>query len=572
MQPAQALRAKLERIDGRDYGACQSLKGEYAWPEFELLINQIPKDPYAPPHTGIYRIRVDHAYLGIPADVFDSTTAGIAYRDLLARRFSAKAGEISGRGRGTGYSGVITLDTPAQAILDRSAVVFTPDGVEVRFFIGLPAKGRRINGPLARTMLFEELPAIVRAALHALDPAAVEGHIHAAQDAAHLRGELESLSLVAFVADGSILPRESGTSDKPLQAEEAVVFCSPESLRVSVDLPHAGTVTGLGIPRGVTLIVGGGYHGKSTLLHAIESGIYNHIPGDGRELCAADPGTVKIRAYSGRWVASVDISSFIDKLPFKRDTSRFSTPNASGSTSQAASIVEALEMDARVLLMDEDTCASNFMIRDRKMQELVGKEDEPITPYIERVRQLYEQRGVSSVLVLGGVGDYFEVADTVIQMLRYEPFDVTGEARQIALDSPEKRIREHADNPKSAGTRFLDSDSVDPLNNYGKRSVFATEPYRIHFGASTIDLTDVEQIVELSQTKAIAQAIEHLGKTNDGLIPIKEAIARCLGVVKEEGLDGLSPRISANFAQFRDIELACALNRLRSARITQGPG
>jgi predicted ABC-class ATPase len=278
---------------------------------------------------------------------------------------------------------------------------------------------------------------------------------------------------------------------------------------------------------------------------------------------------VKVRAYSGRWVASVDISSFIDNLPLKLDTRRFSTENASGSTSQAAGIVEALELDARVLLMDEDTCASNFMIRDRKMQELVAREDEPITPYIERVRQLYEQSGVSSVLVLGGVGDYFEVADTVIQMLRYEPFDVTETARKIVRDCPEKRRREHPDSPRPAGTRFLESGSVDPLNRYGKRSVFATEPYRINFGAATIDLTDVEQIVELSQTKAIAQAIEYLGKTNDGLVPIKEAIGRCMRVVEEKGLDGLAPRISGHFARFRDIELACALNRLRSARITQ---
>jgi predicted ABC-class ATPase len=219
--------------------------------------------------------------------------------------------------------------------------------------------------------------------------------------------------------------------------------------------------------------------------------------------------------------------------------------------------------------MDEDTCASNFMIRDRKMQELVGREDEPITPYIERVRQLYEQSGVSSVLVLGGVGDYFEVADTVIQMLRYQPLDVTEAARKIALDSREKRRREHTDNPRPAGTRLVHPDSIDPLNRYGKRSVYATEPHRINFGAAAIDLTDVEQIVELSQTKAIAQAIEYLGKTNDGPLPIKEAIARCLQAVKEKGLDGLSPRISGHFAQFRDIELACALNRLRSARIAQ---
>ena len=569
MQSVQVLRNKLASIDGKDYGACQSLKGEYAYPDFELLITQIPKDPYAPPHTGIYRIRVRHGYLGIQPDVFDSPIAGIAYRDFLARRFSEKAEQISRRGRGTGYSGLITLDTPTQAILDRSAVVFTPDGVEVRFFIGLPARGRKINGRLAETMLFEELPAIVRGALHALNPAEVQRHINAAEDSEHLREMLGSLGLIAFIADGSILPRRSGTSDQPLQTEDTVVFRSPESLRVSVELPHAGMVTGLGIPQGVSLIVGGGYHGKSTLLHAIESGIYNHIPGDGRELCVADPRAVKVRAYSGRRVSSVDISSFIDNLPFKRDTSRFSTANASGSTSQAASIVEALEMDARVLLMDEDTCASNFMIRDRKMQELVGREDEPITPYIERVRRLYEQGGVSSVMVLGGVGDYFEVADTVIQMLHYEPLDVTIAARKIAKDSQEKRRWEHQNNPGPSGVRFLDSDSIDPLNQYGKKSIYATEVYRIHFGKTTIDLTDVEQIVEISQTKAITQAIDYLGKMNSGPVPITESIVRCMQVMREKGLDGLSPKISGHFAQFRDIELSCALNRLRTAQITQ---
>jgi len=243
------------------------------------------------------------------------------------------------------------------------------------------------NPAWLETMLFEERPAIVQGAPKGLDSAAVEQHINIAENAEYLRGKLESLNLVAFIADGAILPRQSGASDEPLPAEDAVVFHSPESLRVCVELPRAGTVTGLGISRGVTLIVGGGYHGKSTLLHAIESGIYNHIPGDGRERCVVDPRAVKVRAYSGRSVASVDISGFIDNLPFKRDTTRFSTENASGSTSQAASIMEALEMEARVLLMDEDTCASNFMIRNRKMQDLVSKNDEPITPYIERVRQ-----------------------------------------------------------------------------------------------------------------------------------------------------------------------------------------
>jgi predicted ABC-class ATPase len=569
MQPSQALHGRLKNVNGKDYGAYQSLKGEYAYPDFELFITQIPKDPYAPPHTGIYRIRVSHTYLSIPTRLFDTKIAGVAYRDFLARMFSATADQVSERGRGTGYSGLITLDTPAQAILNRSAVAFTDEGVEVRFFMGLPANGRRINARVADSMLFEELPVIVQQAFGTLDLGTVRRHIETAEGAECLRAKLEELGLVAFIADGSILPRKSGTSDEPMKEKDAVVFRSPESLRVSLELPYVGYITGLGIPHGVTLIVGGGYHGKSTLLHAIETGIYNHIPGDGRELCAADSRAVKIRAYSGRSVASADISGFIDNLPFERDTTRFSTPNASGSTSQAASIVEALEMDARVLLMDEDTCAANFMIRDRKMQELVKKEDEPITPYIDRVRSLYEEKGVSSVMVLGGVGDYFEVADTVIQMVRYEPHDVTASAKRIVQESPAKRRQEHQEYPRQAGERFVHTESIDPFNEYGKKSVYTTEINRIHFGTTTIDLTDVEQIAELSQSKAIAQAILFLRSLSTEPAPMKVLIDRCMQVMEEKGLDGLSERISGHLAQFRDIELACALNRLRTLQIQQ---
>jgi predicted ABC-class ATPase len=570
MQSSQVLRDKLQNIDSKDYGAYQSLKGEYAYPDFELLITQIPKDPYAPPHTGIYRIRVSHTYLGIPTRFFDAKITGVAYRDFLARMFSQTAKRVAERGRGTGHSGLITLDTPAQAILDRSAVVFTADGVEVRFFMGLPANGRRINARVADTMLFEELPTIVQQAFGALDSGSVLRHIEAAEDAECLRAKLEELGLVAFIADGSILPRRSGTSDEPMEEKDAVVFRTPESLRVSIELPHLGYISGLGIPRGVTLIVGGGYHGKSTLLHAIETGIYNHIPGDGRELCVADSRAVKVRAYSGRSVASVDISAFIENLPFERGTSCFCTPNASGSTSQAASIVEALEMDAHVLLMDEDTCASNFMIRDRKMQELVKKEDEPITPYIDRVGWLYEEKGVSSVVVLGGVGDYFAVAETVIQMVRYEPYDVTATAKRIAYESPAKRKQEYQDSSDSTRKRIVLTESIDPLNEYRKKSVYATETNRIHFGTTTIDLTDVEQIIELSQSKAIAQAILYIRNLSEEPVPMKELIDRCMHIIEEKGLDGLSERISGHFAHFRDIELSCALNRLRTLQIQQG--
>ncbi len=238
------------------------------------------------------------------------------------------------------------------------------------------------------------------------------------------------MGLVAFIANGAILPRESGVSEKPL-TQGALPFLAPPSLEIEVELPNQGKIKGLGIKKGITLITGGGFHGKSTLLKALERGIYNHIPGDGREGVVTLESAVKIRAEDGRFIASTDISPFISNLPFNLDTQKFSTPNASGSTSQAANIIEALESKSKLLLLDEDTCATNFMIRDKRMQTLIHKEDEPITPFIDRVKELYTSFGVSTILVLGGCGDYLEVADTVIMMKNYKPLDVTLPAKKI---------------------------------------------------------------------------------------------------------------------------------------------
>lgn len=323
-------------------------------------------------------------------------------------------------------------------------MIIDEETIEVRFFTGLPAHGRAINSAVCKAMLFEELPAIIKYALFSENVAMrkLEEHIKTAEDAEYIRDKLDSLNLVAFIANQSILPRKSGTSDEPLDKAKTVPFQSPESLLVEIDVPHSGKIEGMGIPGGITLIVGGGYHGKSTLLHAIEMGIYNHIPGDGREKCIADSRAMKIRAYSGRYVEKVDISTFINNLPLQQDTTQFSTKNASGSTSQAASIMEAIEAGTNVLLMDEDTCATNFMIRDQKMQKLVQKADEPITTFIDKARTFYSDKGISTILVLGGIGDYFDVSDRVIQMKNFNPVDVTKRAHEISGHSVEKRLSE----------------------------------------------------------------------------------------------------------------------------------
>lgn len=571
MMNINILKQKITSIDGRDYGAYQSLLGTYDFGLFRLIIQQIPKDPYAPPHTGIYRIQVDrHDEKIINLDLANKIQE-IAFRDFLARRFFEASDRIAGKIRGTGYSGIITINQPGQCILERSCVVITEDQIEVRCFVGLPAKGRKVLAGIAEQMLLQELPEIVNHSLlrENIDLADLKKHLEVAEDSQFLRNKLVDLGIVAFIADDAILPRISGTSDQPMDKISAIAFKTPQSLKVKIGLPHFGKIKGMGIPAGVTLIVGGGYHGKSTLLNALELGIYDHIPMDGREYCVSLPKAVKIRSYSGRNIVKTDISPFIKNLPFQKDTTAFSTTNASGSTSQAANIMEAVEVGAEVLLMDEDTCATNFMIRDLKMQKLVHKNDEPITTFIDKIRQLYLENNISTILVLGGVGDYFDVSDTVIQMIKYEPVDVTKIAQNIAAESPLKRNVEDETYPFQIRERIPQLESIDPTNHYGKFSVYVKETHRINFGKTVIDLTDLEQLIELSQTKAIASAMEYAKKYMNNNLTLKEIIEHVSADIETNGLDIISPIISGNFAWFRGLELAFTINRLRGLDVRQ---
>ncbi len=458
-------------------------------------------------------------------------------------------------------------------MLQRTAARVTPDEVELRFFLGLPAFGRRIAGRQAEEMFFQDLPAIIEASLlySSLPAPEVRRHVETVEDAAALRDGLAERKLVAFVADAALLPRESGVSDRPLRGD-VIPFQSPPSLRADLAGPNCGQLSGLGIPEGVTLIVGGGYHGKSTLLNAIAHSVYNHIPDDGREYVVARADAVKIRAEDGRFIEKVDISPFISNLPFGRDTRAFSTPNASGSTSQAANIIEALEAGARVLLLDEDTSATNFMIRDERMQSLVAKEKEPITPLIDTIRALYEERGVSSILVMGGSGDYFDVADTVIMLDEYRPLDVTERATQVAHDHPTSRRVEFEGHFDDLRARIPLARGVQAQRGRrGRVKIRARGEDAISFGHEQIDLSAVEQIVEQAQVRAcgwiIHQAAERLFDGKRALPEILDLIEKELD---EKGLEAMLPNLAPDFARPRRHELAAALNRLRTLQVAQG--
>ncbi|MEM7129167.1 MAG: ABC-ATPase domain-containing protein [Chloroflexota bacterium] len=564
----ESIKAKLQQIDGRGYKAYREIAGRWDFPTFTLHIDHVQGDPFAAPSRVRVLISAEVARFEPALYSTLSRTTGICW--LLAHRFGEEAHHRSDF-RGSGKSGKIQMEAPGQEVLVQTATLIHADGaVEARFTVGLPARGRTVLGQQAAALLLDDLPAIVSASLlsEAYPPKQLWQHVATNEDADALRTTISQCNWIAFVADGAILPRRSGIDDRPLPGNEAIPFASPDSLRQEVELPHAGKISGLAIPEGVILIVGGGYHGKSTLLRAIERGVYNHCPGDGRELVVSQADLVKIRAEDGRSVVGVNISPFINDLPLGQSTTNFSTANASGSTSQAAAIMEALEVGAIGLLIDEDTAATNFMIRDARMQKLVPKEHEPITPLIDRVRQLYTERGVSSILVIGGSGDYLDVADTVLAMHNFAPTDVTAQAQSVAQQQPTQRQSEAvAPLPESLNRRPIPH-SIDPSR--GKRAVDIKTRglQRIQFGQENIDLNAVEQLVAWGQTRAIGEAIWYAGQHYfDGQRTLEEVFQQVCEDVERDGLDVLDSRKVGNLARFRKHELAAALNRLRMLRV-----
>jgi predicted ABC-class ATPase len=559
----------LGRIDGQGYKAYKSIKGTYQFPDFSLMIDHVQGDPFAAPSR--IRISVDRNASGLPLEVTQNKSRQVAVCDYLARVFHKNCRRYSRGSRGTGKSGLITIDRPGQEILESTAAIIDNRLVEARIFMGLPAVGRRISGRDAAIMFFKELPKIVQYSLFYdhLDPVHLKAHVDAAEDADALRNRLDDLNLIGFVADDALLPRFSGIDPAPMAADRAVRFQSPVTLKKEIMLPNAGRTMGMGIPRGVTLIVGGGYHGKSTLLGALEAGVYNHIPQDGRERVVSQSRTVKIRAADGRYIAKTDISPFINNLPFEKETKTFSTQNASGSTSQAANISEALEIGARVLLLDEDTSATNFMIRDHRMQRLVAKEREPITPFIDKVRQLYDEKGVSTILVMGGSGDYFSVAHHVIQMTSYVPEDVTQKAHHIAQTHATERRNEGGSTFGAIKRRIPLRKSFNPYRGKNRLKISAPRIDEILFGRSVIEIGDVEQVVHLSQTRGMGQAIHYATRYMNGKRTLKAVMDRVMDDIDNRGLDILTEYVTGDIARFRRFELAAAINRMRTLKIRQ---
>lgn len=562
MAKREHLEATLSRIDGRSYRGYRDLARKYDLGHCDLVFDRIQADPFAAPSR--VSLRVPLSRLDYEAEDLGSPVRRLALADYLSRCVRAACAKIS-QPRGSGVSGQINCPGGGQEILDRAAVVIGERTLKLRLRVGLPAQGRRVLGRQARAMLCEDLPELVKRKLpmSRLDEVELKAHLDAAEDSQALRRDMAKKGLVAFVPNGSILPRLSGVDGSPLP--DAIPFQSPPSLELGLECPHAGSVKGMGIPEGITVIVGGGYHGKSTLLQALAHGIYDHIPGDGRCGVVSLRETMKIRAEEGRSLVGVDISNFIKDLPQGRSTQCFSTLDASGSTSQAGNIQEALEVGARVLLLDEDSSASNFMVRDQRMQVLISEEKDPIIPFVDRVQELYDVHGISTILVMGGSGDYLDLAHTVIGMEAYQPWDATTKAREVATKLPTLRPAVAADPLTLPRSRHLDVASLDPRRGRREVSIRNDRLQAVLYGESRVDITALEQLVDTGQSLALGYGIERLRRQHLKQQPdLAAAIVALQKELEEKGVDLLStspPR--AELVSVRAMDVAAALNRLR---------
>ncbi len=551
MKTQNELRAQLRQIDHKGYKAYKVLEGEYDFGAYRLCIDHVQGDPFATPS----RVRIVYGNRGnIPADYFAQKHRRTAVEDDLLRRLHRSLRMCMDRERkGSGKSGLVTACRAGQEILERTAMQISAEAVTARIEVGFPAYGRTIAAGELEKILFDLLPEVAEKAFR-MQPAMqreLQQVVSLADDQHFIRGELDRLGLVAFVGNGSVLPRESGVSQRPMK--DAVKFESPESLAVTLELPHHGKLRGMGIRRGITVIAGGGFHGKSTLLKALERGVYDHIAGDGREYVLTDAGAFKLRAEEGRCVHETDISMFISNLPTKTDTSCFSTENASGSTSQAANTVEALACGSTVLLIDEDTSATNFMVRDDRMAQLVSDEKEPITPFIRKIRSLYRDLGVSTVLVAGSSGDYLSVADTVLQMDCYVTKDVTARAKQLTVTLTEEAAQKRVWLRKAVRKKEIEKMRV---HGWDTLSLDKTE----------IDLRYLEQIVDETQTAALGYVLQYvLGRMADGRKSAAQLAGEAAEKLAREGILSVTPKNygAGPAAMVRAQEILAALARYR---------
>lgn len=411
----KALYQKIRSLQGKNYGLYKSL-ADRSWDfgDFVLEFLHVQGDPYAP--ASRVMIKASLLMLGFPSEWGGAFERRLALSDYLYRRLSALVRE-----KYPDRDAAVVFDTAGPEMLVRNALWVDNGELRACLQVRLPGDGRKIQAEAAAEILTMVLPDLVSAALYnsgeskpdGVEPELVE-HYRVLAERKEILSQLEERGLCAFVPDGAVLPRASGLSELPM--ERAVPFVAPEEMAVTL-VANGREIRGMGIPKGITMISGGAFHGKSTLLQALTKSVYPHIPGDGREGIVVSESAVRVGVEDGRSVRGTDLSQFVRDLPGGISTKNFTTACASGSTSEAANLMEAMEAGSDVFLIDEDSSAVNFLIRDVRVRKLLGDDREPLIPLTDRIREI---KGRSFILVAGACGDFLDLADNIIVMASYK--------------------------------------------------------------------------------------------------------------------------------------------------------
>ncbi len=582
----QNLKTQIESIADQPYRHIRKLNGSYKFPGFDFRFIRIQGSPGANP-ASIAEITVPVKATGFPDLFMAKSIYRIAMADFIIRRFKLGIDRIAKQNRGRDGSGSFYTIEFSQKMLQRDCILFVDNDIELRFIFSLPAKGSgggQFDAGQAWLMFEKELTAMVDFALYYknYDQASrqlLDRYLDVQHKREQIKNYLQKNGLTVFINNGAILPRQSGIDDRPAIGKNIVPFQSPMSCQVDIPISDTEVIQGMAIKEGITCITGGGYHGKSTLLQAIIAGVYAHIPDDGREYIVTREDAVFIRAEEGRSIRNVYISAFIGMLPNGMNTEQFSTDNASGSTSQAAMIVESLEAGSNLLLFDEDSCATNLMLRDELIAKVMSSTQEPIKPLYNSLRSLWCQYHVSMIFVVGGLGRFLQKADTCLLMDNYQCQDITAKVRE-ELGEIKNEIQHKI---KFSSQRYLASDNFDPayinqrLNKQIPKRIksLRNAPRQLEYGMDLINLEALPQLIEASQILAIGycllrlkKAMEHQGsKTHT----IKYWLDWLYQQLERHGLCFLQPEYPGLLSLPRRNEVAAAINRTRSLKVQVEP-
>jgi predicted ABC-class ATPase len=544
------LRLLLRAIDGSPYAHYARLRGVHAIPPFEIEVDRVPADPFAGPAR--LRVRVPTERAGIPRELLDTPRRRTAVEDFLIRGAADALRDLFGRaGPLPPGAGRLLMEAPGPAVLSRTACRVTAEVVELRLSADLPARGRTALGLQAEVLLAETLPrlATVCLAVSQRRLAALRAHVAAVEDHGALQEALAAHGLVAFVADGARPGRDPGGL---LPHREAVPFAAPEARAVTLRLPHAGSVRGLGIPAGVTLLAGPAFHGKSALLAALAASVRPHPPGDGRERIAALPEALAVKAEAGRCLRRLDLSAFVVDLPAGGSPLDVSSDQAPAALAQAAAVVEALEAGVRLLLVDEDGAAPGFLVRDARMQRLTPRPPATLLTLLERARALYDRLGVSTVLATAGMGDYLEVAHTVLRVQDFAVEDVTEQARTIARATASMRVAEPIPELQPPARR-------EGAAAAGGLRASLAGARAVRLGDEILDLAAFEGLSEPAEVRAVALRLAQVvARLRPGV-----SLAEVVEEVDAEALDGMEE----DLARPRAVDVYGALVRWRALRV-----